>query len=175
MGIICIDADDFHEGNHKLPVLEKLHANTGMLFTLFVIPGLCSSSFISEVKKIPWIDLVPHGWLHPTSRECEKWTYLKSKTYLECMDFMGLTKGFRAPGWQISSGMYQALLEHGYWVSDQHYNDDRRPPLLKVFHHRDEHHFHIGHTGGFNQNEIEIHLERLMDLKGDFRFIKDIV
>jgi hypothetical protein len=71
--------------------------------------------------------------------------------------------------------MYQALMDFQYWVADQHYNDERRPPELPVFFHRDEHHFHIGHMGGHNPNEIELHLDRLMQIKGEFEFIKNVV
>ena len=42
-------------------------------------------------------------------------------------------KGFKAPGWQISDGVYQWLLDHGWWVADQAYNNDRRPKELKAY------------------------------------------
>ena len=38
-----------------------------------------------------------------------------------------------SPGWQISNGCYEALLEKGYWVADHVYNDDRRPKELPVY------------------------------------------
>lgn len=173
--MIIIDADDFHEGNAKLDILEALHYETGMVFNLFTVVGLCTPEFFIRVKQIPYIDMIPHGWLHPTPRECQWWTYREAREYLEKIEPFGLTKGFKAPGWQISDGTYSALLERGYWVADQHYNDGRRPKELKVFFHRDEHHFHIGHMGGHNANEIELHTDRLLQLKDDFKFIKDIL
>jgi hypothetical protein len=170
---IVIDADDFHEGNAKLDVLERLHGETGMKFNLFTVIGLCSLPFIRKVQQIPYINMIPHGWLHPTPRECEKWTYTESFNYLWKINDLGLTHGFKAPGWQISDGMYRALVDFKYWVADQHYNDNRRPQELPVFFHRDEHHFHIGHMGGHNANEIELHIDRLLQMKGEFGFIKD--
>lgn len=175
MDVICIDADDFCESNNKLDVLQRIHDVHGMVFTLFTIPGLCSRDFILRVKQIPWIDMVPHGWMHPHPRECEKWTYEESLQYLERIASLGLTKGFKAPGWQISDGMYRALEDCGYWVADQHYNDKRRPEGLKVAYPGYKQHFHIGHMGGFNENEIEIYLPDLMRMEGFFRFIKDMI
>lgn len=175
MDRICIDADDFCESNHKLEVLERLHDATGMVFTLFTIAGMCSPGWIEKMKQVAWIDMVPHGWKHYSPRECEHWDYKESIQYLDRIEPLGLTKGFKAPGWQISDGMYVALSERGYWVADQHYNDHRRADGLKVFYCNPDHHFHIGHMGGFNENEIELHMERLMNLQGDFRFIKDIL
>jgi hypothetical protein len=173
--IIIIDADDFHEGNHKLDLLERIHKETGMLFNLFTIPGLCSEAFIREVQQIPWIDMIPHGWRHETSRECQWWGYYACAQYLDKIAQLGLTKGFKAPGWQISIDMYVALIERGCWVADQHYNDRRRPEKLKAFFCNPEHHFHIGHMGGYNENEIELHLERLLQMRGEFKFIKDVI
>ena len=172
---MIIHADDFHEANAPLDLLAHLHNETEMKFNLFTIPGLCSRAFIEKVKAIDYIDMIPHGWLHPTPRECEKWTYNESFSYLWKINDLGLTKGFKAPGWQISDGMYRALLDFGYWVADQHYNDHRRPPELPVFFHTDAHHFHIGHMGGHNANEITLHIPRLLQMKGNFGFIKDII
>lgn len=174
--MVIIDADDFHEGNSKLDVLERLHGETGMKFNLFTVVGLCSVTFIRKIQKIEWIDMIPHGWMHPTPRECEKWTYQECFNYLWKINEYGLTKGFKAPGWQISDGMYRALMDFNYWVADQHYNDHRRPPELPVFFTHDQHHFHIGHMGGHNANEIELHTERILKMKGEeFGFIKDTI
>ena len=175
MDIICIDADDFYEFNNKLWLFDQLHRYNGMVFTLFTIPGLCTRKFIDEVKEIPYIDMVPHGWMHPHSRECEKWSYEDSIVYLDHIESLGLTKGFKAPGWQISDGTYRALLERGYWVADQHYNTLRRPPELKVHFPGYGKHFHVGHMGGYNENEIEMHLPALKQMTGFFRFIKDVI
>ena len=175
MDRIVIDADDFCESNHKLDVLERIHDATGMVFTLFTIPGLCSAGFIERVKKISWIDMVPHGWEHPHARECQEWDYGRSLEYLRRIAPLGLTRGFKAPGWQISDGMYMALLEEKYWVADQAYNNGRRPDGLRVHFPQAEYHFHIGHLGGYNSNEIELHIDRLMGMHGEFCFIKDMI
>jgi hypothetical protein len=173
--MIVIDADDFCESNHKLDVLYQIHETTGALFNLFTIPGLCSLKFIEGIKKYNWIDMIPHGWFHPHPRECQNWTVEYCRHYLKHIEPLGLTKGFKAPGWQIPDGMYTALLEFGYWVADAPYNDWRRPAELPVFKCNADHHFHIGHMGGHNANEIELHIDRLLKIKGDFKFIKEVL
>lgn len=173
-----VDADDFCENNHGLQDLMFIKGQVpNFKITLFTIPGLCSKKFINKIKKLDWIDMVPHGWLHPDPYECLNWTYEESKAYLEKIEPLGLTKGFKAPGWQISDGMYKALKEKGYWVADQYYNDHRRP---KMHHYNLEHesyyrkHYHIGHLGGQNANAIRDRIQELTSLEGEFTFIKDL-
>jgi hypothetical protein len=156
-----IDADDYCQDNDGGGILEEIHdKNPNFRILLFTIVGRCSPYWIEQKKKIDWIRLAPHGWFHETSRECENWTYEQSKEYLEKIEPLGLEKIFKAPGWQISDGMYQALLEKGYTVADQHYNDYRRPKNLPVIY-APLHHYHIGHLGGHNPNEISLFKETL--------------
>lgn len=173
-----VDADDFCEDNHGLQDLLFIKGQVpNFKITLFTIPGRCSKEFLKKIKKYDWIDLVPHGWMHPDPYECLNWTYEQSKEYLEKIEPLGMTKGFKAPGWQISDGMYKALEEKGYWVADQYYNDHRRP---KMPHYNLEHdsyyrkHYHIGHLGGHNTNAIRDRIQELINLDGDFMFIKDL-
>lgn len=167
--IILCDADDFCEDNNRLDVLNYIKdRNQDFKISLFTIPGRCSPNFLEMARQIDWIRMYPHGWTHDTPRECQNWTYEQSKEYLDKID--GFGKVFKAPGWQISDGMYQALLERGYAVADQHYNDERRPKGLKVFY-PTAHHYHIGNLGGINQNEIGLFADNLANLKGIFNFI----
>lgn len=169
-----IDADDFCESNDGLQALMFIKSKVpNFKINLFTIPGLCSKEWIEEIKKLDWIDMIPHGWTHPTPLEALKWTYNESIEYLDRIEPLGLTKGFKAPGWQISDGMYQALLEKGYWVADKDYNNDRRPKELKTYllDDRNKLHYHIGHLGGRNDNEISEFVNDLINLQGDFKFI----
>jgi len=170
-----IDADDFKEKSNGLDILYQIKAKVpNIKFNLFTIIGECSDNFIAEIKKIDWIDMIPHGWRHETPRECENWSYQESLEYLNRIERHGLTKGFKAPGWQISDGMYQALLEKGYWVADQAYNNHRRPKELKVYllDNPNKIHCHITETCG---NGLLTMKETLTNLKGEFRFIKEII
>lgn len=171
MAMIYIDADDFHENNHSLDVLQKIHDANGMKFNLFTVIGQCSQHFIEEVRAIPWIDMIPHGWLHTTDRECEKWGYEYATGYLTTISWVGFTKGWKSPGWRTSISLYYALIDCGYWICDHHDNDHLRPAGLPVFHIPSEHHFHIGGSMG---NRIDNHVDRLMAMQGPFGFIKDL-
>lgn len=170
--MIYIDADDFHENNTDFDILQYLHKKNGMKFNLFTVPGLCSKEFIREMKKIPWIDMIPHGWHHETSDECDNWGSEESEIYLQyLLPTYKLTKGFKAPGWRTSPALYISLMDAGYWICDHHDHDGIRPSGMKVFHIPDDCHFHVG---GTMQNRITNNIERLEKLQGPFGFIKDL-
>lgn len=174
-----VDFDDFCEGNDRMELLKEIKRFIpGFRVTLFTIVGRCNDDWIEEMKKIDWIDMVPHGFLHPHPRECQNWGYETCVKYLDYLEPLGLTKGFKAPGWQISDAMYQALLERGYWVADQNYNNERRPKGLRAYilDTPNQIHGHIGHLGGHNANEIEYLMPQILSLNGgEFLFISDII
>lgn len=173
-----VDLDDFCQVNHDLDLLMHIkRKNPEFRATLFTIPGRSSMEFIDDVRKncAGWLELVPHGWNHPTPRECQHWTYAQCVTYLDAIEPMGLVRGFKAPGWQISDPMYDALLRRGYWVADQEYNNSRRPKALKTYLLRPESiHGHIGHMGGHNANAMEYILPQLLAAR-DCRFVSEVV
>jgi len=172
---ITVDADDFFEKSNALHLFYQIKSKVPTFkITLFTIPALCTPNFLGLVKKLDWIDMCPHGWAHTTSRECENWTYEESRAYLHNIESLGLTKIFKAPGWQISDGMYQALLEEGYGVADQAYNNERRPKELPVYllNEPNRYHYHIQDVCG---NGIHEKFDELIGLKGNFEFIRDII
>lgn len=170
-----VDADDFHQKNNGFELFKHIR-NTipDFKINLFCVVGLCKKAFINDCKKMEWLDLIPHGWKHPGPLECLSWSYQESIKYLDKIESLGLTKGFKAPGWQISNGMYQALLERGYWVADQEYNNNRRHKELKTYiiDKPNKYHYHIQNVCG---NGIEEKLDEILSLKGDFKFIKEII
>ena len=171
---ILFDADDFCEDNNSLDLLFRIRSKVpGFKASLFTIPGLCSKEFIEEIKRIEWIRMYPHGWLHTTPRECQAWSYQESKDYLEKIEPLRLGKCFKAPGWQISDGMYQALLEKDYMVADQEYNNSRRPDKLKsyILDSPNKVHGHIGNMGGENANSLDKIFDTVVQLRGNFEFI----
>ncbi len=127
---MVFDFDDFHETNHRYDLLWQLkEANPGFRCTLFAVPGLGSDEFWETVPD--WCELAVHGWLHPHPREAEHWTRD------EAIDVMlaapgWFVDGFKAPGWQISDGTYEAIMELGWWCADHPENDARRPDGLVV-------------------------------------------
>ena len=176
--VMYLDLDDFCAENSSWDLLVELKSQIPNLkVNLFTIIGRCPVEFIEDMKQISWIDMIPHGFMHSTSRECQDWDYATSAAYLDYVDQYNLTKGFKAPGWQISDGMYQALLEKEYWVADQAYNNARRPAALKsyILSSVNRIHGHIGHLGGTNLNELSLIMSQIVAFKHlEFGFIKDI-
>ena len=171
-----VDADDFCEGNSGFETLQSIkHQVPDFKISLFTIVGKCSIEFLDEMSSLDWIQLYPHGLYHKTSRECENWSFMRCMNYLKlCEDLKIFEKCFKAPGWQISDGMYKALCCRGWRVADQAYNNERRPKDLEAYilDSPNKLHYHIGHMGGHNANEIGFYKEYLMSLnKHKFEFI----
>lgn len=124
---MIVDFDDFHQNNHQLDLLHALHdANPAFRCTLFAIPALGTDDFWDDVPI--WCELAVHGWEHPHPREAEHWTYTEACDVLARKP-RRFVDGFKAPGWQVSDGTYQALADWGWWVADHWDNDLRRPEI----------------------------------------------
>ena len=143
---------------------------------------MCSPEFLTLIGKLDWIDLVPHGWAHPHPYECVDWSYGRMTGYLKIIkqDYPQFTRGFKASGWQISDGCYQALTDWGWWVADQIYNRERRPKGLRVYELDSPMKMHY-HIGSWNSTTMPNSLDRpevletLLNLRGEFAFVKDVV
>ena len=165
---MIVDFDDFHADNHRLDLLHELReANQNFRCTLFAVPALGTSGFWASVPE--WCELAVHGWEHPDPHECAEWTHERMTELLnEEVVNDWFDRGFKAPGWQISDGCYQALREAGWWVADQHYNDHRRPDGLRVHCLGEGDHWH-GHIQNVCGNGIEetfpVLLERVKGAK----------
>lgn len=132
---VISDVCQSHDCRDKL---DEFHfANPNFRATLFAIPGEMSAELMEWcVSNKSWIELAVHGWFHSSNYECEKMTYEemdKWYDYFKPMLNLGFVKGFKAPGWQISDDIYRWLQEHGWWVADQSYNNDRRPAELPAY------------------------------------------
>ena len=207
--ILC-DLDDFCDDDRSMADLVRLEEIKRRIptfkATLFTIPGRCSPEFIANMQRdYPWLDLVQHGWNHDSNYECLKWTVEDCREFLFCARLLGLkTRGFKAPGWQISYGCYEALLAEGYWVADQPYNDERRPKELRAYKLfpsgqfitaeaqsiegkwtnmrctgvNRQIHGHIGHLNGRNANALEFLMDEIIEAgkrDPDFRFIDEVM
>jgi len=170
-----VDIDDFHQTNTGWQYLEQIKkAIPGFKANLFTVVGRCTHEFIKEMQQVGWIDMIPHGWLHETPRECANWNYGDCMEYLRKCAALDLTKGFKAPGWQIPDVMYHAAHEMGYWIADQPYNHHRRPSFNRVYllDNPMKLHFHIQNVCG---NGLQESMDKLLALPkdADFSFIKD--
>ena len=117
--------------------LDELHAvNPQFKATLFAIPGEMTTELLDWcAANKGWIELAVHGLFHSSNYECEKLTKEEFHEQISRFGFIEeyFVKGFRAPGWQISDGVYEWLKESGWWVADQSYNNGRRPKELRAW------------------------------------------
>jgi len=174
---VIFDWDDLHETNHRLDLLGQLReANPAFRCTVFAIPGCGGSAFWESLPD--WIELAVHGWTHPDPFECANWTRERMEQLLdEPIVQKHFVQGFKAPGWQISDGCYEVLLDRGWWVADQPYNDHRRPEGLRVHRLGDGEHFH-GHIQNVCGNGLEETFPTVLELvknAGSFKFISEAV
>ncbi len=134
--MIC-DWDDFSETNHRLDLLTTLKMiNPLFRCTLFAIPGQCTPAFLETLP--PWMELAVHGWMHPDAYECSEWSYGRTYEVLNNpLVQQYFVKGWKCPGWQINPDVYQAVLDCGYWIADQHLEDHRRPDGLHTYFYED--------------------------------------
>jgi hypothetical protein len=83
--------------------------------------------------------------------------------------------GFKAPGWQISDACYHVLKERGWWVADQHLEDQRRPAGLRTYFYEDGDRWH-GHIQDVCGNGLQERWGELVDrvkCATEFRFASE--
>ncbi len=178
---VIVDLDDFSPGNTGYTYLYKLkQANPEFRCTLFAVPGLGSDGFWDDVPD--WCELAVHGWLHgghgcPDAREAESWTYEQAMAVLLSAPAR-FVDGWKSPGWQISDGTYEALLELGWWVADQHLEDHRRPEGLPTYFYEDSAdrwHGHIQNVCGNGLEETWPELLERVTMADEFQFVSEAV
>lgn len=177
--MLC-DFDDFCEDENRLDLLHELHdINRAFRCTLFAIPGRGSAEFWDGVPD--WCELAMHGWLHPHPREAKHWTYEQTLDVLQARP-PRFVNGFKAPGWQVSDGTYQALMEQGWWIADHWENDGRRPAgmrshVIQPSYRTNGDHWH-GHIGNVCGNGIEETFDELADRvreSGSFQWMSEVI
>lgn len=188
--MICFDSDDFG-ANHVISdmcqshdcrdQLDKFHiANPNFKATLFAIPGEMTSELMTWCKaNEAWIEVAVHGFFHESNYECETMSYEMFDTLIKSMSYVlgwCFTKGFKAPGWQISDDCYRWLSDHGWWVADQSYNNKRRPVELPVYIIGDNSmHHHTWDCVGNGVYELEESILERIKGETDFRFVSEMV
>lgn len=176
---MIFDTDDLHETNHRLDLLWQLkEANPDFRLTAFAVPAYCGDEFLASLPA--WIEVAAHGF-HHGGRDCgdayeaAQWGYQDTMVVLDRLHDR-FAKLWKSPGWQISDGTYQALLDRGWAVADQHYNDGRRPEGLRVHCLGDGDHLHT-HVQNVCGNGLEesfpVLLERVKAAES-FQFISEV-
>jgi len=156
--------------------------------TLFTIPSEVTQELLDWCgANSSWIQLGVHGFKHTSNYECDKMSYEEFDANMRSFEPMFdkyFVKGFKAPGWMISDGIYRWLSEHDYWVADQSYNDRRRPPIKAYI--NDNGVFRVGelvvngkhyHTWNCVGNGVyEMQEQIITDVKAttEFKFISEL-
>lgn len=192
--MIVFDSDDFG-ANHVISdmcqshdcrdVLDRLHIiNPAFKATLFAIPGEMTWELIEWcAANSSWIELAYHGIFHSSNYECEKMKYEEFSKYMSIFDIAYGTcfaGGFKAPGWQISDACFEWLYDHGWWVADQPYNNERRPKGLPVYIIGENPeitsiHTHTWNCVGNGVYELEPQLIEEIKDETEFRFVSEVV
>lgn len=174
--LTILDFDDHCEMNNAMPyMIELKELRPDFKATLFSIPGMGSETFWRSHPD--WIELAPHGQTHPDSYECLNWSRARMETYLderETQDWW--TQLFKAPGWQINPHIYEALLDRGWAVADQHLEDVRRPTGLDVYFYEDgldRWHGHVQNVCGNGIRETWHTVCALVEAADGFQFASE--
>lgn len=172
--------------------LDKLHyANMNFKATLFAIPAEMTYGLLEwcDLNR-GWIELAVHGFFHSSNYEAANWTYEDMDKFMSKVEGNVFVKGFKAPGWQISDDCYKWLLDNGWWVADQAYNNHRRPKDLPAYVNEDGNFYAVkneeiipveawhGHTWNCMGNGIEETFEQVKDLiekAESFQFVSEVL
>lgn len=171
--------------------LDKFHyANPNFKATLFAIPAEMTPEIAKWCKSnSSWIELAVHGIFHSSNYECEKMSYDEFDGFIKGLQPMLDTyfvKGFKAPGWQISDDIYRWLVDNGWWIADQSYNDPRRPDGLLAYVNNnnefyanrkrvDASHHHTWDCCGNGVYEQEEHILGMIKGYDEFKFISEVL
>ncbi len=177
---MTVDFDDMGKSHDIRMELEKLkEINPAFKVTLFAIPADMTIELLTWADDNDyWVELGQHGWTHEPNTECQNWTYEECSLALHRAAPFFKTRLFKAPGWVISDGCYNALKEFDYIVADQSYNDHRRPEGLRVYKGHDLLENYHGHTwdcgcnNGIHEDWDNI-VEKVKNAT-DFQFISEV-
>jgi hypothetical protein len=106
--------DDFDPIDELIELKERFPK---LKVTAFAIPSRCDEDLVKDYRAIPWIELAVHGY-HHSSMECATWSKEEAASKLEELENLGWAKVFKAPGWQMSPGLYEALAERRWTLAE---------------------------------------------------------
>lgn len=178
-GINKIISDQCQTRDCRAELYLLKQANPAFKVTLFTVPANTTLEMLNWARQNKsWVQLAVHGWDHHDNWEAEKWSIIDTEKVILKLPSLGFKKLFKAPGWQISDGAFEALYRNGWGVADQPYNDARRPKGLKHYAIRDEATSIHGHTWNCVGNGIEETLEELKDRVAhtkNFKFVTEVL
>lgn len=130
---VVLNLDDFSVVNNHLDLLLKLKEHfPNFKVSLFTVPidrkndwgPYCNrEEYLKKIKEcLDWIQIIPHGLTHDSSREMQDLDYDTFKKRIipaikEAFDRDGLpfVNGFKAPHWKWSGGVVKALDDEGWF------------------------------------------------------------
>lgn len=190
MSTMVFDSDDFgathiisdmcqsHDCRDALYALKSV--NPKFKATMFAIPGEMTPELLNWcAENRDWIEIAVHGFFHTSNYECEKLTYDEFDHLIQGFKPMidtYYTKGFKAPGWQISTEIFHWLRDNGWWVADQEYNNGRRPADLPVYLIQDfSVHTHTWNCVGNGIYELIDQLLEQVEKTTNFHFVSEVL
>jgi len=188
---IIFDLDDYCNEYNILPSLEFLKTKLPNLkVNLFTIPHRTTFNLLKKTADTGWIQMIPHGFKHKTNYECSELSKRQSKGKLNKINTQFFVNGFKAPGWQISIGMMEALKERDHWLAVQ-WSDDRmfgdpngpfQPAVISGLRHyalNEQQNYEVihGHCQEVCGNGLESLWQQLTNLSKQqkFEFINDVI
>lgn len=177
---IVVDFDDFEDECTRWSELWRLkRINKNFKCTLFCIPNRVNRRALELLKQLDWVSPAVHGWDH-SELECQYWTKQKALHVLDVCEQKGYDKIFRAPYWEPSQGMYEAIIERNWICADHHKNFIKRPLGLKVYDLDNTSEFRgvkrvaHGHLSPNSKNGIVECFPYFAGLNGEFKFISEL-
>lgn len=123
---IVIDIDDY-EACHASEIqnaIKKCIAIDGRFkLNVFAIPGMMKAEQIIEMLAVEGLIPCLHGFFHRQG-ECLTWTKDMAVAALLWAERAGFHKVFRAPYWQMSDGLYEALADRKWIIADHPNNKE---------------------------------------------------
>jgi hypothetical protein len=172
---------DMCQSHDARKTLDKLHyVNNNFKATLFAIPAQVTYEMAEWFKaNNSWCELAVHGFGHTSNYECDKMTYEEMGEHVKQLQPMldeYFVKGFKSPGWQTSDGVYKWLLDNGWWVASQSYDDSRRPEGLSSYVvGGNSIHSHTWSCMGNGIDEIYDEIVEKIKDETEFRFVSEAV
>lgn len=180
---IVVSYDDIYLNHVRLDEFERIKKLIpGFKVTFFVIMyDFNTLGFLDSLKK-DWIELVYHADEH--KGDWLKWDKeTAKKNILKCQHF-GFAKGFKAPGWNLTKPIVEAINELDYWAcicGTEHILPIIKPKKAWVTRHQ---HYNIYddcvEAYGHIQDEsfitpVEKVVEYYKTNGGEFKFISEMV
>src|SRR3990167_94076 len=129
---VALDLHDFSISNNRMELMFKLKEHfPNLKVSVFIVPfekkldwgpTLIHDDNLRLIKEnLDWIQLVPHGFSHESSREMENVGYNQFKDILKNIESifqkeeLPFEKGFCAPHWRWNKHVVNVLDEFQWW------------------------------------------------------------